>query len=148
MKTKCRNGLNCRWLTLPGGCMFGHTNAEIKKGRYKRKRIKGKKENPKKIQKKNRVKKSNNISAITYLDTNIVTNDSNISQSVFIKNSWLTGHKGCDECNHNGCSKCYYRYKGNTECITKSTHTFKEYSCRNCGFTRNSLDNYCSKCFL
>ena len=131
-RQNCKNGKDCPYLKLPGGCKFRHTHKEFQYGRKMRKKIKKRKKNTQQLNAKN-------ISEI----------QENIAQQVLVRPQWITMHKGCSKCSQNGCNQCYYRIRKD-EIITAPTQCRlpREIACRICGAIGDADHTYCLKCGL
>ena len=135
----CKNGKDCRYLTLPGGCRFFHIHKEIQYGRKLRKKIK-------KTQKFREILIQKNIQEKQEKATEP---SEQVTEQVLVRPLWITMHKGCTKCSYNGCNKCYYRIRKN-EIITapRQCKLPRDISCRICGAVGDSDDPYCLRCGL
>lgn len=135
----CKNGKDCRYLTLPGGCRFLHTHNEIQNGRKLRKKIKKKQKFREILIQKNIEEKQEKI----------LEPQKYATQQVLISPHWITMHKGCSKCSQNGCNKCYYRIRKDKIITAPSQCRLpREISCRICGAIGVYDDPYCLKCGL
>lgn len=156
-KTKCLNGDECLFLKRPGGCHFWHSLRERKLGRNQRKRIKKRQQTLKKAQKAVTQTISAQPVAAQPVPAQLVAAQPVAAQpvaaqpqsqviQVVVRPLWRTFHRGCDDCSHEGCSKCHYRTVCGQEIVTAPSRLPREIACRRCGAVGDSDDLYCLKC--
>lgn len=140
-RDKCPYGEKCRYLKKTGGCRKWHPLHERKLGRNQRKRIKKKRKlNVHKVQKTVIQPAVSAQPVAAQPQTQVV--------QVVVRPLWRTFHRGCDDCSHEGCSKCHYRTVCGKEIITApgASRLPREIACRRCGAVGDSDDLYCLKC--
>ena len=153
MKRKCLNGDKCPFLKRPGGCHFWHPLHELKLGRNQRKRIKKRQQTLKKtsLEKIARQAPAQPV-AVQPVAVQPVAVQPVAAQpqtqvvQVVVRPLWRTFHRGCDDCSHEGCSKCHYRTVCGQEIVTAPSRLPREIACRNCGALGDADDLYCLKC--
>ena len=153
-RQNCKNGKDCPYLKLPGGCKFRHTHKEFQYGRKMRKKIKKRKKNTQQLNAKNIseiqekvVEQQENTEQLNA--KNISEIQENTAQQVLVRPQWITMHKGCSKCSQNGCNQCYYRIRKD-EIVTAPTQCRlpREIACRICGAIGDADHTYCLKCGL
>ena len=131
-RDKCPYGEKCRYLKKTGGCRKWHPLHERKFGRNQRKKIKKRRKTLNKAQKK--------------VTEPVAAQPQTQVVQVVVRPLWRTFHRGCDDCSHEGCSKCHYRTVCGQEIVTAPSRLPREIACRRCGAVGDSDDLYCLKC--
>lgn len=148
MPKTCKHGDSCPYLTLPGGCKFKHPKKVVAKARKKRNK-KQKAQRAAQERKAEQPQAEQPQAEQPRAAQRPQAEQPQAAQQVVVSHTWITMHKGCVDCSHEGCNKCYYRIRKKQYVTAPSQCRLPcEIACRICGAVGDAADPFCLKCGL